>query len=77
MNWILLLAFIAMSVVEAVLFGKALATKRVRRIAFKNRYVTVREDPTAFWLNTAYHFLAAVVVAGMAYIFAQQPGLLK
>ena len=77
MNWFLLLAFIAMSVFEAFQFSRALLTKRVRRITFKALYATTEDDSATFWAATVYHAFAALFAAGMALIWAQQPGLLK
>ena len=77
MNWFLLLAFIAISVFEAFQFGRALLTKRVRRITYKALFVTAEDDSVRFWAATVYHAFAALFAAGMALIWAQQPGLLK
>ena len=77
MNWFLLFAFIAMSIFEAFQFGRALPTKRVRRITYRALFVTADEDSTTFWAAKVYHGFRALFVAGMALIWAQQPGLLK
>jgi hypothetical protein len=77
MNWFLLLAFVAMSFFEAFQFGRALLTRRVRRITFRALFVTAEDDSATFWAATVYHAFAALCVAGMALIWAQQPGLLK
>ena len=77
MNWFLLLAFSAMSIFEFFQFGRAMLTKRVRRITYRALYVTAEDDSASFWAATVYHAFAALFVAGMALIFAQQPGLMQ
>jgi hypothetical protein len=45
---------------------RALATKRVRRITFRKRFVGLSEDATDFWLATIYHGVAAIFIAYMS-----------
>ena len=77
MNWFLLLAFITMSIFEAFQFARAILTKRVRRVTYRALFVSVEDDSATFWTATVYHAFAALFAAGLALIWAQQPGLLE
>ena len=46
--------------------GRALRTKRVRRLTFRRRFATLDEDPTVYWFDTAYHAFAVIVLVAMS-----------
>jgi hypothetical protein len=75
MTGFLLFALAAMLGWEVVQFGRALLTRKVRRITFRALYVTPDEDSWGFWAATAYHGFAVLFLAWMVFLWVQQPGI--